>query len=385
MKRLLAILILILAISSAGCISDGDNLAPSFAYLNPEGVDMKANPYDTLSFSAMASDPNGDDIQTRWYVDDVFIGEGSALSYSFSAEDTYEVKAVIDDGEYNVPHSWYVDVEIDVPDLMEDVSLIRGLQFYVEVPFRRITREELSDMLEENFSESEEDILNSEKVLRAFHAWGSNLSLKDELIYLYTEGVEGFYDMSENEFVLVDEDAKNSAVRMVTLAHELIHVLQDQNYDVKPLLETDNDDAYLALTSLIEGDATYFEIMYLYGMQNDALTDYFEYYTSLEDYDVEPIVEDMILFPYIYGLQFVEDLVGMYGVQYLENVYEDPPSSTEQIMHPEKYISGEAPEEVELPEVDGMTLIEENVLGEANIFIILDQRLSSADAEIASS
>ncbi|HOP08817.1 MAG TPA: hypothetical protein PLC12_01225, partial [Candidatus Methanofastidiosa archaeon] len=177
------------------------------------------------------------------------------------------------------------------------------------------------------------------------------------------------------------EDSKNPAVRMVTLAHELVHVLQDQYYDTASMLDTLNDDEYIALTSLFEGEATYFESYYLYGMDEDAITDYFLYYNSIQDIQVEPIISDLVMFPYLEGFNFILEIIADNGIGYLDTVYNNPPETTEQIMHPEKYYSGELGVEVGAIEVEGMELIDENVLGESNIYIFLDQYLGTQDAE----
>ena len=70
-------------------------------------------------------------------------------------------------------------------------------------------------------------------------------------------------------------------------------------------------------------------------------------------------------FPYQEGTQFVERLTDAQ----LLNSYVDLPASTEQIIHPEKYLAGEFPIVVKLPDLagrlgEGWLKFNEDVLGE---------------------
>jgi hypothetical protein len=62
-----------------------------------------------------------------------------------------------------------------------------------------------------------------------------------------------------------------------------------------------------------------------------------------------PILRESMLFPYIQGLTFVQGLQASGGWSAVNDAFEDPPASTEQILHPEKYTAAEAPIAVALP------------------------------------
>jgi hypothetical protein len=55
------------------------------------------------------------------------------------------------------------------------------------------------------------------------------------------------------------------------------------------------------------------------------------------------------LFPYLTGNPFVESLIAGGGYQAVNAAFTKPPVSTEQILHPEKYAAGEAPNVVKIP------------------------------------
>jgi hypothetical protein len=137
----------------------------------------------------------------------------------------------------------------------------------------------------------------------------------------------------------------------MTLAHELTHALEDQRFG----LDTDaagSDDRALARTALIEGTAT--ALMYAYVQR---------YFTSEETLggllgaafqdtgSLPPFVEATVVFPYVGGDAFVEELLRRGGGRWsLVNLaYEaHPPVSTEQVLHPSAYFKADQPEKVRL-------------------------------------
>ena len=51
-------------------------------------------------------------------------------------------------------------------------------------------------------------------------------------------------------------------------------------------------------------------------------------------------------FPYLAGSTWVSGLWASGGWDAVNAAYDQPPASTEQVLHPEKYVSGERPAEV---------------------------------------
>jgi hypothetical protein len=95
------------------------------------------------------------------------------------------------------------------------------------------------------------------------------------------------------------------------------------------------------------------------------------------------------LFPYQDGLAFVENLISTGGYDAVNAAFANPPQSTEQVLHPEKYAAHEAPIEVQLakPAVavgPGWTEVGQDTLGEFILRLWLTQNgVSSADARAA--
>ncbi|HOP09819.1 MAG TPA: hypothetical protein PLC12_06345, partial [Candidatus Methanofastidiosa archaeon] len=182
MKRTLVLIILLVPLCA--CIGDGNDSAPSISDRYPTEDELYLTPYEEVSFFIEASDPDGDYEEIRWYVDDEFIQYGNDFTYSFEDEKEYEIRAVVDDGKFNTASVWKAEVEIDIEQIMEEISSLRGLEFTGNVPFRRISREDLNTMLEEEFASMEDGLLIDEKVMRAFYVWNGD-SLADEVLLLY--------------------------------------------------------------------------------------------------------------------------------------------------------------------------------------------------------
>jgi hypothetical protein len=98
------------------------------------------------------------------------------------------------------------------------------------------------------------------------------------------------------------------------------------------------------------------------------------------------ILQDELLFPYEQGAVFVQALIADGGWEAVDAAYANPPASTEQILHPEKYLAGEAPEIVSLPDVSeslgaGWTSTWNHTLGEWYLRQHLRRGMSATDSE----
>jgi hypothetical protein len=170
------------------------------------------------------------------------------------------------------------------------------------------------------------------------------------------------------------------------MAHEITHGLQDQNFDlVKPPLDSKkyNGDNDLAVTSLVEGDAmgTMLDYAKKYiDLQKLTEAELAESDTSSEELDKAPAyVRESLLFPYEEGANFVDQLRKKKGLAGVDAAFRDPPLSTEQIMHPDKYITNrDNPRPVPLPDISGSLgpkwqLINSDTMGEFDVRSWFDQ------------
>jgi hypothetical protein len=95
-------------------------------------------------------------------------------------------------------------------------------------------------------------------------------------------------------------------------------------------------------------------------------------------------LQQSLMFPYTGGLKFQQAVIEKSGNAGFSQVFKNPPASTQQVMHPEKYFSGAAPAEIKLPEPaaagDWKQLIDGTV-GEFDHAVLLEQYLSKKEAD----
>jgi hypothetical protein len=148
----------------------------------------------------------------------------------------------------------------------------------------------------------------------------------------------------------------------------------------------------MALRALVEGDATL--TMGLYARKNLSAMDIVNYrleeiqsmdLSNLTYGDGGPMVESATYFPYREGADFVSRLYQQGGWKAVNNAFAHPPRSSEQILHPERYYSGDMPVAVSLPHLrlDGWHMVAEDTLGELYLRIYLEQFISIDDAAAA--
>jgi hypothetical protein len=166
------------------------------------------------------------------------------------------------------------------------------------------------------------------------------------------EQVLGFYHERFKRLVIVRQATGGRGLLELTLAHEMVHALEDQHFGVA----TDpsvSDDRALAESALFEGTAT--AVMSAYAERNLDLSDLIGLAGAAGaggDTELPRFVERSLLFPYTEGERFVEALRRRGGWKSLNAVMRlRRPRSSEQILHPSKYASDERPMAPSVPAV----------------------------------
>ena len=278
----------------------------------------------------------------------------------------------------------------DIGVLMLDVEESRGLPF-LKIPIVTILDE--ADFSARVRATMEEDldpveIAGDQAVFELLGMLDGSVDLFDLLVELYTEQVAGFYDPDDGEMVVPVSTDGISSLQEITIAHELVHALTDQHFDFNDVFEdqADNgtgDDASGTL-SLVEGDATYQQFLYLEAMDpSDAAQAVLESLSiDTSVFDSAPLwIQRDLTFPYEHGLVFTGFLVTEGGLKGVDEAYLDLPVSSEQILHPEKYVRSEQPTDLAPPavELEGWDLFDEATLGEWGIRLLLLDSLAPGE------
>ena len=276
----------------------------------------------------------------------------------------------------------------------EAVVPLRELEPRQDVEPQLLDEDELRERTETSFTEDNPpELIEANEVLyRALGMFGEDESLRDLYVELLGDQVAGFYDPEVDELFVVSRSGGLGVEERVTYAHEFTHALQDQHFDLESfgLTEVGQGDRNTAVLALIEGDAT--AVMSFWAqsaLTPDELLELVQ--AGLDPTASEvlnrmpPILRESLTFPYERGLQLVLGLQLEGGWDAVNAAYEDPPASTEQVLHPEKYADREAPIDVELPADlaagmgDAWRITYEDTFGEFQFGVWLRNAIGRAD------
>jgi hypothetical protein len=183
---------------------------------------------------------------------------------------------------------------------------------------------------------------------------------------LMEEQAGAYYDPDLDTFFVLTDMPRRTAPLFVS--HELTHALDDQRFQIDALLDKvkDDDDRGTALSAVAEGSATVVMTLFMaQEMQAGRLS--YEALAELQKSEsgravrlsaAPPVIQRSLLGPYVLGQAFLlrgnpRQLTSLQPAD-IDRVFKDPPTSTEQIIHPEKYWEPEKrdlPKTVALPDL----------------------------------
>ena len=281
----------------------------------------------------------------------------------------------------------------DLEQVSSDVVEIRGLTPKNEVEYRFVTSDQLRELLVSDFEEEypQEEARMDQEVYVLLDLMEQDQDLYTILVDVLSEQVIGFYDYESGELYVVSDREELGPMEKVTFAHEYTHALQDQHFDLSslPLQEEGNSDLSTAAVSLTEGDALLAQYNYMMSnLSADELQAVLEesQEAEMEKFEAAPrFIRESLLAPYLEGFSFVLDLGGWEDIN---QAYADLPQSTEQILHPEKYLVRDEPQDVTMPDLEsalgaGWSQLDSDVLGELNIRIYLETFVAKHVAAVA--
>ena len=270
-------------------------------------------------------------------------------------------------------------------EIERQVVAIRGLNFKTPVDYNVLTRAQIKATISGKLAEvfSEQEFADMTAALAVLGLLPEGFPLRQKYIDLLGEQVAAFYDQHQHKLFMYEDASLENSQNRVVLAHELTHALQDQHFGLKrlPLEIKTNDDMAAAASALVEGEATL--VMSEYMMKNLSLK-------ALKDNVVASVTQnmselsnaprylrEMLVFPYLRGQEFCSSLYGGGGYEAVSAAYQHPPTSTAQILHPEKFFREprEEPVAIEWPDlmVNGKVPSADNTLGEMGTRIQIAQ------------
>ncbi len=294
------------------------------------------------------------------------------------------------------------EAEVLARSVSARVEAIRGLKFKRPVPVQVVSALEARAHFEARLRKtwSPEKARLEQSAYQDLGLLPVGFDLATQILDTLQEQAAGYYDPETGAFSLLREMPRSAAPLL--MAHELTHALDDQHVDIdKRLLAlADDDEASSAFAAVVEGTGTLVMTVYmLQEMQAGRLTR-----AALAEFQVTegarsqsllraPLaLQRALLAPYLLGQSFLlrgqlERLREGVDPADIARAYANPPVSTEQVMHPQKYW-GEAPDlpmKVRVPSLvpdlgPGWARASEGTLGELTVGLLVGARLPPLDS-----
>jgi hypothetical protein len=293
------------------------------------------------------------------------------------------------------------DIQAAMDDIQAQVLTIRGAADSVAVNNYFVSQAKIQEVLETTFFSPAFStfVENEELVYQALGLSGPSYDLRNHFMNMWVEGLGGVYDPEANSIYITGLGF--NAVEQFIYSQLFTQALIDNQIGISTLGFYPEcqlgSQACEAVYALVKGDASFLQQQWatrFTSSEDKAEIDALEFQPFFIGGSLAPaFAEADLAFPYVQGASFVERLVNGSGWSAVDNAYLNPPTTTEQILHPEKYLSGE--EAVVLDDSPLSTLlgdewreIKNGALGEWKTFLILaygDDPLAQQEKDVAAS
>jgi hypothetical protein len=289
--------------------------------------------------------------------------------------------------------------------ILQVVSKIRQLEIKQPIKRGAKTRDEIQTSIIRDLDESNTpaQFEATAKTLKKLGLLPKEFQLREYMISLLTEQVAGFYDPKTEFFYLASWIPLTE--QKTVIAHELTHALQDQHFNLKRFEKwpKGDSDAETAAHALAEGEATI--VMFQYDFSEKGIPFDVTKLPSLTDLllsegvdtddkkfpvlsNAPTVLKEGLQFPYFYGAGFVQAIMKKGGWSRVNEAYQTLPASTEQVLHPDKFLAKESPVKIELADLSA-TLgrdwkrIDSDINGEFGFQLLLSEFVDKRKAKTA--
>lgn len=278
---------------------------------------------------------------------------------------------------------------ISVEELKKQVAAAGKLEFRSDLPVKYLDRSRLKAYVDSLIDReySEESARKESRFLYLMGFLEQPVDLKSLRKKILVENAGGFYNEKTGELFILEEFRNMNMINSLIVVHELRHAIQDQHVDLSRLLDkySDFDDRKLAVLASVEGDAMFVMAKFsrdfssipldpelLTSYQSDALMSFSPLADTALLHRSPDIIKFQLMMPYIEGLKFTNNIYKRKKWKGVNHVLKAPPVSSEQILHPEKYLKNEVPVEVTIIfKPDGYQSYHSGVVGEYMLNILL--------------
>jgi hypothetical protein len=247
--------------------------------------------------------------------------------------------------------------------IVTDVQAIRGLPARHPIAIEQLDERSFTQAIDVRQAPAFAEGIDRMQAALSFADSGPRSVLQAQRIL--HEQLLGFYEQGSGKVYLRGGARSGDRdMQRLTLAHEVQHALQDQHFGTLGIKGLLDEDARLARLALLEGDATITGVAYLAVQQGvpirRAMVRLARTTRLLPSHEVvgdsgpelarAPAIErERLIFPYVSGTGFAAELYRAGGFPLLDRALARPPDTTEQVLHPERYVAGEAAIPVRAP------------------------------------
>lgn len=270
-------------------------------------------------------------------------GDETAASTPDGGAGTTEPAVATGGGETALPLSG------ELRELLEEVAQVRGLEAPPDLRARAVAPEDLEDVYWEGATEQEKRYWV--EVRTTFLRIMGHLDRDEpqDLLEYQLGLIGGFYSYDKTLWVVTDKDGIEldalTQYEVLTLVHEMVHAIQDHNFDLARTSGAAGHslDAALTWSAIIEGDAMYHEARWAEAALRLPVD---EVPADREWADVPAGLLREFYFPYTAGTEAVAWFIEANGLDAFNALLREPPRATSQILRPQLLASGWEPEYV---------------------------------------
>jgi hypothetical protein len=287
--------------------------------------------------------------------------------------------------------------------MLKRVQTARGLQATKSVPGVLLDRAALIAQVKEHVSRElpPEAIRNEGLALQLLGFVPTQFDYEAAEYRLLEAQLAGYYEPADGTMYMASDLGDEEAD--ATLAHELVHALQDQHWNLqeRSKYRPGEGDRSEAVSALAEGDATsaMFDVIIertspkggktALDLPDDLFAEQIRQGMSQGPAaDAPHVMRSSLAAPYIYGTLFVHALRRHGGWEAVDRAWSDPPTTSEQIMHVDKWLAHEPALKVEAPTFatlgPGWKLADQDSEGELGARVAFEEWMDAPRAAQAS-
>lgn len=272
---------------------------------------------------------------------------------------------------------------------LKQVEQARGLRSKKPVPGMFLRRDEMIARVKDHVHREvpAEAIVREGRTQQLLGVLPEQFDYEAEMYAMLEDQLAGFY-APEDGTMYMAKDLEGD-MSDATVFHELVHALQDQTWDLRTQTKykPGEGDRSFSRSALAEGDATSAMLDPLLSKMGgisvlDIPDDQAEQLLlaaagGSSKRNTPAIMQRSLVAPYALGLRFVNGLRRKGGWKAVDQAWANPPTTSEQLMHPEKYAAKEAPLAVNAPNASaldpGFKESDQDTLGEMGLVLLLEQ------------